>query len=93
MPDTVNAHIRVSGVVQMVGFRHLTAQLADEYGLTGWVRNTPGGKVEIEVEGDAGLIAAFMKQVRIGPPPARVTALDVQWGEYSGKYTDFRVRF
>ena len=93
MSENVNAHILVSGLVQGIGFRYFTSQLADQYGLTGWVRNTPDGKVEIEVEGDRGLVTAFMKEIRIGPSSSHVTAIDVQWKEYTGEYKDFRVRF
>lgn len=77
----------------MVGFRYFTVRLANDYGLTGWVRNTPDGNVEIEVEGDKGLVVEFIREVQIGPPSAKVTALDVQWEEHTGKYKDFRVRF
>jgi hydrogenase maturation protein HypF len=44
--------IRVSGVVQGVGFRPFVWRLARELDLTGWVRNDSRG-VEIEVCGAA----------------------------------------
>ena len=43
-------NIRVSGVVQGVGFRPFVWRLARELGLAGWVRNDSRG-VEIEVRG------------------------------------------
>ena len=92
MSEHVKAHVIVSGLVQMVGFRFFVLRLANEYGLTGWVRNTPQGRVEIEVEGDNGLITEFLKEVRIGPPSSRVTGIEVQWGIYTGEYSDFQVR-
>ena len=93
MKRNVRAHILVSGVVQGVGFRYFTSRLADQYGLTGWVRNTPDGKVEIEAEGDEELIKAFIKEIRIGPTSGHVTSIDVKWKEYTGSYKNFRVRF
>jgi acylphosphatase len=93
MSEEVSARVIVSGVVQRVGFRYFTLCLAHEYGLTGWIRNTPQGNVEIEVEGDQGLITQFSNEIRIGPRSARVTSIDVQWGTYTGEYNDFRVRF
>ena len=93
MSENVHAHIIVFGVVQMVGFRYFTSRLADDYGLTGWVRNIPHGKVEIEVEGQRSLVTDFIKEIRLGPPSAHVTDVDVRWGDYEGRYTDFRVRF
>ena len=92
MKKNVNAHILVSGVVQGVGFRYFTSRLADQHGLTGWVRNTPAGKVEIVVEGDKGLITSFIKEVQVGPTSGHVTTIDVQWKEYTGTHKDFRVR-
>ena len=42
--------IRVTGVVQGVGFRAFVYQLAHSHDLAGWVCNTSAG-VDIEVEG------------------------------------------
>ncbi|KAH6998133.1 hypothetical protein BKA56DRAFT_566905 [Ilyonectria sp. MPI-CAGE-AT-0026] len=33
------------GIVQGVGFRYFTRRRAQEYGVTGWCRNTPDNKV------------------------------------------------
>ena len=93
MSEKVRAHIIVSGVVQRVGFRFFTQRLAHEYGLTGWVRTVPDGKVEIEVEGERGLVTDFIEEVRVGPPASRVTALNVSWDQYSGAYETFEVKF
>ncbi len=40
-------HILVSGRVQGVFFRSRSKEKAEELGVTGWVRNTPDGRVEI----------------------------------------------
>lgn len=93
MSKNVRAHAIVSGVVHTVGFRSFTVRLANEYGLCGWVRNMPDGSVEIEVEGNRGLVLDFVEEVRVGPPAARVTAVDVQWGSYTGEYKEFHVKF
>ncbi len=44
--------LRVTGVVQGVGFRPFVYRLAIERSLTGWVLNDADG-VQIHVEGDA----------------------------------------
>jgi hydrogenase maturation protein HypF len=78
--------IRVSGVVQGVGFRPFVYELARKLHLAGFVRNQ-GGQVEIEIEGDDTTLDDFLKKlVRLAPPLARIdqlswrkqTALDVQ---------------
>ncbi|MDL2267556.1 carbamoyltransferase HypF [Desulfovibrio sp. OttesenSCG-928-G15] len=65
----------VQGQVQGVGFRPFVFTLADELGLTGFVRNSPRGVV-IEVQGDADKIARFALSLEQRLPPlARITSL------------------
>jgi len=73
------AHILVSGIVQGVGFRYFVQRRANQTGLTGIVRNLPGGDVEIEVEGEKRLIEDLVAQVATGPRSARVDRVDVTW--------------
>lgn len=69
--------ISVRGVVQGVGFRPFVYRLAHEYGLTGWVLNHSGG-VEIEVEGSAATLAAFVRDLEgKAPPLARVEGIEI----------------
>jgi acylphosphatase len=68
----------VSGRVQRVGFRFFVEAAAIRAGLVGWVRNIPDGTVEIFAQGDEGDLQSFERQVRQGPPGARVSAVAVQ---------------
>jgi hydrogenase maturation protein HypF len=71
----VAQHIRVSGVVQGVGFRPFVWRLARELSLAGWVRNGSGG-VEISAEGtEAGLRSLVDRILTEAPPQARVEAV------------------
>jgi acylphosphatase len=45
-------HVEVSGRVQGVFYRATCAERARELGLGGWIRNSAGGGVEAEFEGD-----------------------------------------
>ena len=45
-------HIFFCGRVQGVGFRFTARQVAERYELTGFVRNTSDGKVEILLQGE-----------------------------------------
>ena len=58
----------VKGVVQGVGFRPFAYRLANELGLSGWVRNTPVG-VQIEVEGASWAVSMFRRRLREERPP------------------------
>ena len=69
--------IFVSGLVQGVGFRAYTQRVAESYGLSGWVRNLPDGRVEILVEGDEEVLCSFVKDVWRGPRLSRVDKLEI----------------
>jgi hydrogenase maturation protein HypF len=65
-------HIRVTGIVQGVGFRPFVWRLAHKRQLSGWVRNDAQG-VLIAVQGDAGQLDDLMQRLRTEAPPlARV---------------------
>ena len=55
--------IRVRGTVQGVGFRFTVRHIAKGFDVTGWVRNLPDGRVELQVSGDAEELRAFLDQV------------------------------
>jgi len=71
-------HIVVRGRVQGVGFRSFTEQQARRLGIAGWVRNRPGGEVELLARLPAGVKERFLAALREGPPAARVEALEVR---------------
>ncbi len=77
MPEVVAHSCVVTGRVQAVGFRWWAKQVADELGVTGWVRNGPHGQVELMFQGDADLVEAFVARLAEGPPMAAVTDLTV----------------
>ena len=67
--------LRVTGIVQGVGFRPTVWRLARSLGLQGWVRNDAAG-VEILIEGEAARIEAFTRHLPEELPPlARLRAL------------------
>jgi acylphosphatase len=76
--DMKRVRIIVKGVVQGVGFRYFTMQLARDYGITGWVRNCADGSVEVEAEGEEIIVESFIKDLKIGPHSADVTGVTVQ---------------
>lgn len=66
----------VSGRVQGVFFRGSTQQKAKELGVTGHARNLPDGRVEVLAVGDGAAVQALMDWLRVGPPAARVDAVE-----------------
>jgi hydrogenase maturation protein HypF len=83
--------LRVSGVVQGVGFRPFVYRLAHRHQLTGWVLNDERG-VAIHIEGSGHALDSFTEHLRREPPPAaRIDAIDVETIEPMGLGT-FHVR-
>ena len=60
--------VRVTGIVQGVGFRPFVHRLATRHGLDGWVRNA-SGQVDIEIDGVEVDVAAFVATLRAEAPP------------------------
>jgi acylphosphatase len=86
-------HVWVKGMVQGVGFRYFTIREARESGVTGWVRNSADGGVEIVAEGEKWKLKEFTESVKMGPSHATVTALEVKEEKYKNEFKDFEVRF
>ena len=63
MPNTQHEERRLAlrfvGEVQGVGFRWVSRRVANDIGLTGWVRNEWDGSVSMELQGTDDQIAAF----------------------------------
>jgi acylphosphatase len=51
------------GRVQGVGFRYTVKDLARGFDVRGWVKNLPDGSVELQVTGEAGEVADFIREI------------------------------
>ena len=74
----VRTILTVSGRVQTVGFRDAVRRVAKRHPVTGTVRNLADGeRLEIDAEGDAAVVEAFIADVLAHPPRyARVERID-----------------
>ena len=86
-------HIKVNGHVQGVFFRATTQEKALELDLKGWVKNTSDSGVEIEAEGEEEVLLKFLEWVKEGPDSAKVEGCDYEWGEASGGFEDFEIKY
>jgi hydrogenase maturation protein HypF len=83
--------VRVTGVVQGVGFRPFVHSRAHVHGLAGWVRNSRSG-VELEIEGVPSALDALVHDLRRrAPAPARVDAIELTARAPLGD-TEFQIR-
>lgn len=64
-------YIRITGVVQGVGFRPFAKRLALSLGLSGTVRNT-GGIVIINITGDNKALDEYVRRLTINAPSCAV---------------------
>ena len=65
-------HWRVEGEVQGVGFRWFVSRAAGALEISGWVRNTPDGAVEVAARGSEADLLSLEKALSAGPSQARV---------------------
>ncbi len=83
--------IRITGLVQGVGFRPNVWRLAQAHGLAGTVRNDGSG-VSIEAWGSDSALAAFLQQLRDDVPPlARIDSIHAEPLVATCPHTDFHI--
>jgi acylphosphatase len=92
-PILERVHLIVSGDVQGVLFRVKTLGIANNLGLTGWVKNTLGGGVEIVAEGKKEALEELASWCKKGPPYSRVENVEITWEKSTGEFSNFDVRY
>ena len=91
--DLAVVQATVHGHVQGVFFRAFVLRRAKELGVTGYVRNQPGGIVEVHAEGEHSQLKRLLDHLHTGPPAARVVKVESSWSEYTGDYSGFTVEY
>lgn len=84
LPNSIRAHVIVSGKVQGVGYRFSTLDEAKSRGITGWVRNLPDGRVEAVFEGTEETVREMIKWCDQGPPASVVKDVFVEYQNPEG---------
>ena len=93
MTGPIRAHAIISGRVQGVFYRMETQRAAYRIGVDGWVRNLKDGTVEAVFEGEQDKVNAALEWCRQGPANARVDEVKVDWQDYTGEFSDFKVAY
>jgi acylphosphatase len=60
---TVRKRVLYTGRVQGVGFRFTAQEIARGYPVAGYVRNLPGGRVELAAEGEPADVDDFLQAI------------------------------
>ncbi len=89
---TKSLHCLISGKVQGVNFRSWIKDLADSFGLKGWVRNLHDGRVEVLAQGDEEALETFKGKLAQGSNRSRVEHVQTNWTDYDKEYTRFELR-
>ena len=92
-PEKASLRARVTGTVQGVGFRYFTKRVAGGMGVSGYVMNCHDGSVEVMAEGESETLKELLKLLKEGPRGARVEGVEETWGPYTGRFTEFSLRF
>ncbi len=85
-------HVTYKGNVQGVGFRFTAQRLANDIGVTGWVKNLFNGDVEIAAEGEEETIKKFLDGIN-KYFASYIDDIDIEWNEYTGKFKEFGIKF
>ncbi|WP_197085242.1 acylphosphatase [Saccharothrix sp. ST-888] len=86
----IRNRVIVSGQVQGVFFRDACRQVAQEHGVTGWVRNLADGTVEAVFEGPPAAVAQLLRWSHHGPESAVVDGVSQHEEEPEG-FTAFEI--
>ncbi len=89
---TTRLHAVVEGHVQGVGFRYFVLNRANELNLTGWVRNTFSGDVEVVAEGERQVLDDLLESLQKGPRSSFVSRVRENWEPATDEFTRFDVK-
>jgi len=92
MTKDSEVRVVVSGRVQGVFFRASTRDVAVRWGVCGYVRNLPDGRVEAVLQGDRGAVEKVVAFMREGPPGSCVEETDIEWRDPGENWHGFLVR-
>jgi acylphosphatase len=79
------------GYVQGVGFRWTTKDIAHGYEVSGWVRNLPDGRVELQISGKGEEVAAFLRAIRESTLGGHISAEHTSEIDIPAPFKGFRI--
>ena len=84
-------HLVIKGNVQGVYYRASAKEKANELGVKGWIKNSPGGQVEAMASGNKEQLDKFIEWCRQGPQHAEVSDIVVTKREEEN-FNDFSIK-
>jgi acylphosphatase len=89
----VRVHLKISGHVQGVCFRHYCREQAQLHGIRGFVCNNEDGSVETVAEGAENDVALFVAWCRHGPPFGSVISCEEMHEKPTGEFNSFTITY
>lgn len=89
---TKRVHVFYSGSVQGVGFRYTARDIAEELGISGWVKNLRDGRVEVIAEAEKETLQQFLDSIK-GQFKNYIEDIDISWQDASSEFDNFDIRF
>jgi acylphosphatase len=90
MKKTVFIYYR--GRVQGVGFRFTCQRVAENHGITGWVKNMPDGSVRLVAQGDENSIKEFLTEIDQNLNRF-ISDKEIEWQDFPEKLDNFNIRY
>ena len=84
-------HIYFFGRVQGVGFRFTSKQVADQFSVSGWVKNLPNGSVEMIVEGEVSELKRYIAAVK-SSTHGNVTDTEITKSDATSEFSGMEIR-
>ena len=86
------ARLAFTGMVQGVGFRFTTRRVAQGREVTGWVKNLPGGSVEVVAEGSREALMSFRDAI-LEAMGGYIRGHTQEWLAATDEFGDFTIAF
>jgi len=84
-------HVYFSGAVQGVGFRFTTKRIAEQYEVTGFVKNLSNRQVEVVAEGDRKEVESFINDIYSSSLSDYIRNIKKEWQPATGEYSRFMI--
>lgn len=91
-PPSIRRTVYFTGQVQGVGFRYTACEVARSFGVVGFVKNLPDGRVEMVAEGEQSEVFRFQEAVA-DAMGGRISDVSGQDSPATGEFTSFSIAY
>jgi acylphosphatase len=89
--ESLRITVRYEGCVQGVGFRFTAVNLAQDVGVTGFVKNEPDGSVTLVAEGTEDQLMHLLGTIRSSRPGQGIRSEQTRRSASTGEFSGFNL--